>query len=73
MKAWSSVMCGTCKSIDDEITRYRLLGDKITDQQTLNGISLLIEKMEGQKRQLHPGQYVCADQQRESPFISGTV
>jgi hypothetical protein len=25
----------------------------------LNGISLLIEKMEGQKRQLHPD--VCAD------------
>jgi hypothetical protein len=53
-------MCGTCKSIDDEITRYYRLGKHISDPQTLNGIALLIEKLEGQKRHLHLGEYVCA-------------
>ena len=47
-------MCERCKSIDREIVRYRELAARMTDPQTLKGIDLLIEKMETEKRDLHP-------------------
>jgi hypothetical protein len=47
-------MCEKCKSIDEEIERYRTLGGRATDPQSLKGIHILIEKMEQQKKDLHP-------------------
>ena len=49
-------MCEKCKSIDDQIGRYRRLGAQISDAQTLNGIERLIAELEDQKRALHPEQ-----------------
>jgi hypothetical protein len=48
------VMCEKCKTLDDRIARYRALVQRVTDQQTLEGIKRLIEDMEAQKRTLHP-------------------
>jgi hypothetical protein len=47
-------MCEKCKSIDEAIARYRALGGRVTDPQSLKGIDILIEKMERQKKELHP-------------------
>jgi hypothetical protein len=47
-------MCERCKSIDREIEHYRELATRITDPQSLKGIALLIQKMEAEKRRLHP-------------------
>ena len=49
-------MCEKCKSIDEQIDRYRALGGRISDPQSLKGIDILIEKMEQQKKALHPGE-----------------
>jgi hypothetical protein len=47
-------MCDKCKPLDDRLARYRALGKRVTDQQTLEGIKRLIEDMEAQKKVLHP-------------------
>jgi hypothetical protein len=40
--------------LDEKITHIRTLAVRITDQLTLDGIGLLIEEYEAQKRELHP-------------------
>jgi hypothetical protein len=42
-------MCEKCKEIDGKIAHYRGLTRLITDQQTLQGIAQLIEKMTAEK------------------------
>jgi len=46
-------MCRKCQEIDRVIAHYRELSSRTTDQATLEGIALLIEKMEAKKRALH--------------------
>jgi hypothetical protein len=47
-------MCDKCKPFDDKMAHYRILCNNITDQQTMDGIEQLIQKLEVQKRELHP-------------------
>jgi hypothetical protein len=47
-------MCEKCKPLNDQIERYRRIGLRITDPQTLQGIKQLIENLEAQKATLHP-------------------
>lgn len=49
-------MCEKCDEIDQQIEHYRMLSRRITDQLTLSGIALLIERYEARKRELHPEQ-----------------
>ena len=46
-------MCRKCQEIDRVIAHYRELGSRTTDQATVEGIAMLIEKMEAEKRALH--------------------
>jgi hypothetical protein len=47
-------MCEKCEAIDKRIEHYRELATHVIDQPTLNGISLLIAKLESDKKELHP-------------------
>jgi hypothetical protein len=47
-------MCDKCKPFDDTMAHYRILRKNITDEQTLDGIERLIQKLEMQKKELHP-------------------
>ena len=48
--------------IDGKIERYKNLSSLVTDQQTLDGIKLLIAQLQAEKQELHPGQTaVCSD------------
>jgi hypothetical protein len=47
-------VCWKCQELDWVIAHYRELGSRVTDQATLEGISMLIRKMEAEKRALHP-------------------
>ena len=47
-------MCEKCAEFDKRIARYRELSMRTTDQPTLDGITLLIEQYEAQKKELHP-------------------
>jgi hypothetical protein len=49
-------MCEKCDELDRQIARYKALSAQMTDQLTLSGIALLIERYEAQKRELHPRQ-----------------
>jgi hypothetical protein len=49
-------MCEKCEELDRQIEHYRMLSRRITDQLTLSGIALLIERYEARKRDLHPEQ-----------------
>jgi len=49
-------MCWKCQEIDNVIARYRMLIARVTDQQTLEGLELLIEKLEAEKKRMHPDQ-----------------
>jgi hypothetical protein len=49
-------MCEKCAEIDEKIARYKLLAQRTTDELTRSGITLLIERYEMQKRELHPEQ-----------------
>ncbi|WP_283843081.1 MULTISPECIES: hypothetical protein [unclassified Bradyrhizobium] len=40
--------------MDEKIAHYRSLRMRITDQLTLDGLALLIEQYEAEKRKLHP-------------------
>ena len=43
------IMCEKCDEIDRKISDYRGITQLITDQQTLDGIAQLIEKMTAEK------------------------
>ncbi len=47
-------MCSKCDEIDSVIAHYRELELRVTDQQTLDGLARLIEKLEADKVALHP-------------------
>jgi hypothetical protein len=47
-------MCDQCKAIDKRIGRYREIAARVTDTQTLDGIGMLIAKLEADKKALHP-------------------
>jgi hypothetical protein len=47
-------MCSQCIEIDKRIEHYRTMAARVTDQRTLDGIGLLIERLETQKKALHP-------------------
>ena len=46
-------MCEKCVELDEKIGRYESLSARINDQQTLDGIKKLIERMQAQKAALH--------------------
>jgi hypothetical protein len=47
-------MCPLCSELDHRIDRCRRLSASTTDQLTLTGIAMLIEKYEADKQALHP-------------------
>lgn len=47
-------MCTLCSELDHRLDQCRRLSASITDELTLNGIALLIEKYEADKQALHP-------------------
>ena len=47
-------MCEKCKAIDKKIGHYRKLATLVTDGQTLDGIGILIAKLEPIKRSCTP-------------------
>ena len=47
-------MCWKCDEIDKVILHYRTLAARVTDAQTLEGLQQLIDKLEDEKRTLHP-------------------
>jgi hypothetical protein len=49
-------MCWKCEEIDKKILHYRTLGARVTDRLTLEGLQQLIEKLEAEKKALHPDQ-----------------
>lgn len=49
-------MCEKCVEIDSKIEHYRFIASRITDQETLDGIKKLIERVQAQKVELHPEQ-----------------
>ena len=49
-------MCGKCVELDGKIEHYRRLLSMMIDQQTIDGVKALIERMETQKAVLHPEQ-----------------
>ena len=46
-------MCEKCRAIDDKIDHYRKISTRINDQQTREGIEVLVAGYEAQKA-LHP-------------------
>ena len=46
-------MCEKCAELDSKIEHYQYMASRITDQQTLDGIKKLIERMKAQKAALH--------------------
>jgi len=46
-------MCWKCDEIDKKIQHYRALAGRITDEQSLKGIDLLIAELEKTKKELH--------------------
>jgi hypothetical protein len=49
-------MCWKCEEIDKVILHYRTLGARVTDRLTLEGLEQLIEKLEAEKKRMHPDQ-----------------
>jgi hypothetical protein len=47
-------VCAKCEEIDDVIAHYRELEMRVTDEQTLEGLAKLIERLEAEKAALHP-------------------
>ena len=47
-------MCWKCEEIDKVVLRYRALSARVTDRLTLEGLQRLIEKLEDEKKALHP-------------------
>jgi hypothetical protein len=50
----SAFMCWKCREIDTLILRYRALGDRWTDDMMLKGLQRLVDKLEAEKKALHP-------------------
>lgn len=46
-------MCWHCEQIDKEITHYRGLLRRITEQQSVKSVDILIATLEAEKRALH--------------------
>jgi hypothetical protein len=49
-------MCEKCAELDSKIEHYQYMASRITDQQTLDGIKELIERVQAEKAALHPEQ-----------------
>jgi hypothetical protein len=49
-------MCEKCEAIDKRIGHYREMATRVTDTQTLDGIGILVAKLEADKKALHPEQ-----------------
>ena len=49
-------MCWKCQEIDKVILHYRVLGARVTDKLTLEGLQQLIDKLEAEKKARHPEQ-----------------
>ncbi len=49
-------MCGACDQLDKEIEHYRKVMSAMTDQLTIERITVLITELEAQKATLHPEQ-----------------
>jgi hypothetical protein len=47
-------MCWKCDEIDKVILRYRTLSSRVTDTLTIEGLQQLIDKLEAEKKALHP-------------------
>jgi hypothetical protein len=48
------LMCEQCVKIDNRIAHYREMATYVMDKPTLDGIDLLIAKLESDKAVLHP-------------------
>jgi hypothetical protein len=53
---WSAPMCEKCTELDKKIEHYRQLSTWVLDQNTQEGIALLVAKYRADKRALHPDQ-----------------
>lgn len=51
-------MCDKCDEIDKTIERYRLIQERILDQQLINGAKKLIAELEADKAAIGCGQSV---------------
>jgi hypothetical protein len=49
-------MCEKCAELDSKIEHYRQMARWITDPFTLEGIDILTQKYEADKKALHPEQ-----------------
>jgi hypothetical protein len=49
-------MCDKCAELDDKIVRYRRISSSISDQLTIDRVSVLISKRGSKKAALHPEQ-----------------
>jgi hypothetical protein len=49
-------MCEKCAELDSKIEHYQHMASRITDQQMLDGIKKLIERVQAEKAALHPEQ-----------------
>ena len=47
-------MCAKCNEIDTQLERYRRLKELINDQKLREAGTHLIERLEAEKRKLHP-------------------
>ena len=48
-------MCEKCVELDKKLAHYRQLSTWVVDKQALNGICIIIEKYEADKKAAHPG------------------
>jgi hypothetical protein len=49
-------MCDKCVELDKTIERYRRMSSSLADQITIDRIKTLIDELQTQKVELHPGQ-----------------
>ena len=49
-------MCNKCVEIDKTIAHYRWIKERVIDPLTRQAADDLIEKLEAEKAELHPGQ-----------------
>lgn len=47
-------MCDNCKTIDDQILRYRRIKDRINDRQAQQATVEMMAELEARKAALHP-------------------
>jgi hypothetical protein len=47
-------MCSKCDELDAKIEHYRQLSKMLTDRIMLEGLEVLIDKCEAEKKALHP-------------------